>query len=193
MVIAVPPSADSVQCTVHAVYCLWLQSEPGKEESIMPSVTGLGHVGLFVREPAAMVDFYENFLGLTVTDRGPDDRIVFLSARPEAEHHELALVKSDDRKTDPQQLSFTVDSLTSLKAFWEAVKERNYPVNRVTNHGNALGCYFQDPEGNNVEVYWPTGKDVPQPHGDPIDLDRSEAELRALLDSMPTRAHATAG
>ena len=48
----------------------------------MPSVTGLGHVGLYVQDMPKMVDFYSNFLGLKVTDVGLP-RIVFMSARPE--------------------------------------------------------------------------------------------------------------
>jgi len=55
----------------------------------MPKVTRLGHVGLFVADPEIMLEFYSNFLGMTVTDR--DERRVFLSARPEEEHHELLL------------------------------------------------------------------------------------------------------
>ena len=156
----------------------------------MPSVTGLGHVGLFVQDPAAMVDFYENFLGMQVTDRGENDRIVFLSARPEQEHHELALLKSDTLKSEVQQVSFTVGSLADLRDFWQQIKARGYPVDRVVNHGIAFGCYFRDPEDNRIEVYWPTGKDYPQPHGDPIDLDRSEAELLATLDQMPAKVRA---
>jgi catechol-2,3-dioxygenase len=159
----------------------------------MPSVTGLGHVGLYVQDPAAMVDFYANFLGMQVTDRGDGDRIVFLSARPEVEHHELALVKAPDRKSDPQQVSFTAASLTDLKAFWEGIKQRGYPVNRVINHGNAFGCYFRDPEGNQVEVYWHTGKEYPQPHGDALDLDKSEAELLTDLANMPAKERVSAG
>jgi hypothetical protein len=38
-----------------------------------------------------------------------------------------------------------------------------------------------------VELYWPTGRDYPQPHGDPIDLDQPEEELLALLDRMPPK------
>lgn len=158
----------------------------------MPRVTGLGHVGLFVQDPAAMVDFYSNFLGMQVTDRGEDDRIVFLSARPEHEHHELALAKAPDRKSEVQQISFTVGSLADLRTFWRQINECGYPVDRVVNHGIAFGCYFRDPEGNRVEVYWPTGKDYPQPHGDPIDLGQSEEELLALLDAMPPKARTAA-
>jgi len=47
-----------------------------------------------------MVDFYANFLGMQVTDRGEGDRIVFLSARPEVEHHELRSL-ADVRDLDP--------------------------------------------------------------------------------------------
>src|SRR5262249_54050430 len=157
------------------------------EGCTMPRVTGLGHVGLFVRDPATMVDFYENFLGMQVTDRGENDRIVFLSARPEVEHHELALAHAPDRTTEVQQVSFTVGSLADLRAFYRQIKERGYPVDRVVNHGNAFGCYFRDPEGNRLEVYWHTGKEYPQPHGDPIDLEQSEEELLALLERMPVK------
>jgi len=156
----------------------------------MVAVTGLGHVGLFVQDPATMVDFYENFLGMRVTDRGDGDWIVFLSARPEEEHHELALMKRADIKSEVQQISFTVGSLGDLREFWQRIKQRGYPVDRVVNHGIAFGCYFRDPEGNRVEVYWRTGKDYPQPHGDPIDLDRPESELLAVLDTMPEKQRA---
>ena len=104
----------------------------------MPKVTGLGHVGLYVRDPAAMVSFYEEFLGMTVTGRGEEDRIVFLSARPDEEHHELALARSDDRHTDPQQVSFTVGSLADLRNFHAQIKERGYPV-------GAGGAHPRDP------------------------------------------------
>jgi catechol 2,3-dioxygenase len=64
-------------------------------------------------------------------------------------------------------------------------------VERVVSHGNALSVYFFDPEGNRVELYYKTGLPVPQPHGDPIDLARSDAELlsdaKELLFSKRSR------
>jgi catechol-2,3-dioxygenase len=156
----------------------------------MPKVTGLGHVGLYVTDVPKMVEFYSSFLGMEVTDRAADDRIVFLSARPAEEHHELALARNAELKTEAQQISFTVGSLADLKGFYRQIKERGYPVDRVVNHGIAFGCYFRDPEGNRVEVYWPTGKDYPQPHGDPIDLESSDAELQQVLESMPEKPRA---
>jgi catechol-2,3-dioxygenase len=150
----------------------------------MPQVTGLGHVGIYVKDLDLMIDFYSNFLGMTLTDRG-DDRIAFLSTQPDHEHHELALAKDETRHTDAQQISFTVGSIADLRTFYAQIEERGYPVDRVVSHGNAFGCYFRDPENNQIEVYWHTGKDWPQPYGEPIDLRRSEDELLALLADMP--------
>jgi catechol-2,3-dioxygenase len=150
----------------------------------MPKVTGLGHVGIYVRDPQLMIDFYSGFLGMSVTDRGRDDAIVFMSANPEIEHHEFAIVRSTDHKSDPQQISFTVRSLADLRSFYAAIVDRGYPIEMVVNHGNAIGCYFRDPEANVVEVYWHTGKDWPQPYGDPIDLSKSEEELLSIVATL---------
>ena len=150
----------------------------------MPKVTGLGHVGIYVRDPQPMIEFYSGFLGMSVTDRGPGDGIVFLSANPGVEHHEFAMVRSADHKSDPQQISFTVASLADLRSFYAEILDRGYPVDMVVNHGNAIGCYFRDPEGNVVEVYWHTGKDWPQPYGDPIDLLKSEQELLGIVAAL---------
>lgn len=148
----------------------------------MPKVSRLGHVGLFVRDPEVMLEFYSNFLGMTVTDR--DERRVFLSSQPDKEHHEVLLAKNEERHTDPQQLSFVVDSLADLRTFYEQIVERGYAIDHVSNHGNAFGCYFRDPEDNRVEVYWHTGKDWPQPYSKSIDLGLPEKELLDVLDHM---------
>ncbi|MBV9173999.1 MAG: VOC family protein, partial [Chloroflexi bacterium] len=101
-------------------------------------VTGLGHVGLFVHDMPKMLDFYTNVLGMTVTDRG-GERIVFLSARPAQEHHELALAYSADQKTEAGQVSFHVETLQDLKAVYRKVKDYGCLFDRVVNHGIAFG------------------------------------------------------
>ena len=111
----------------------------------MSKVSGLGHVGLFVKDTEVMKEFYTDFMGMTLTDRADDDFIMFFSSRPDDEHHELALLRRPDTPSSVQQVSFTVDTLADLKDFWRRIKERNLTVNMVVNHGNAFGCYFQDP------------------------------------------------
>jgi catechol 2,3-dioxygenase-like lactoylglutathione lyase family enzyme len=152
----------------------------------MAKVTGLGHVGLFVRDLPRMVDFYTDVLGMIVTDRG-GDRVVFLSAQPGHEHHELALVCSADQKTDAGQVSFHVDSLPNLKVLYRRVKDAGCRFERVVNHGIAFGAYFRDPEENIVEIYWATGIDYPQPFSVPIDLEASDKELLEGLEALPPR------
>lgn len=147
----------------------------------MPRVTGLGHVGIYVEDLSLMAEFYSGFLGMTISDRSEEDGIVFLSARPEEEHHELVLFKDPTRHSDVQQVSFTVESLADLRAFYAQIKANGAPVDMVVSHGNALGCYFFDPEGNRIEVYWRTGRAWPQPYLQRIDLELGEDELLALL------------
>jgi catechol 2,3-dioxygenase-like lactoylglutathione lyase family enzyme len=153
----------------------------------MGKVTGLGHFGVFVQDMPKMVDFYTNVLGLTLTDRGAEDRIVFLSGHPETEHHEIALAKSADQKTDAGQISFHVDTLQDLRTLYHRVEDYGCKFDRVVNHGIAFGCYFRDPEDNRVEIYWSTGIDYPQPYGDPIDIDASDEELQRKLDELQPR------
>src|SRR3546814_16244887 len=47
------------------------------------------------------------------------------------------------------------------------------------NHGNAWSVYFDDPENNKVAVYVDTPFHTPQPCGEPLHLDLSEADLLA--------------
>ena len=146
-------------------------------------VTGLGHVGLYVADMPTMLDFYTSVLGMTITDRD-DDRIVFLSARPKREHHELALASATDRKTEAGQVSFHVETLADLKTVYRRVRDYGCSFDRIVNHGIAFGAYFRDPEDNRIEIYWSTGIDYPQPFGQPIDLEASDTELLQALEDL---------
>ena len=155
----------------------------------MPQITGLGHVGIFTEDLSAQREFYSETLGLTIADEDLDFGIVFLSADPDAEHHELVLMnrrEGDAESGAPvQQISFKVRSLDDLRDFYHRLRDRDTKFNMIVSHGNAFGMYFDDPEGNNIELYYKTGFDVPQPHADPIDLDRPNEDLlseaRALI------------
>ena len=118
----------------------------------MPSVTGLGHVGLYVQDMPKMVDFYSNFLGLKVTDVGLP-RIVFMSAKPDEEHHELALAQAQEgQRTNAQQISFTVGSLADLKQFYKNIKDRGLKIERVVSQFLAGGRYRINPSRQNTKL-----------------------------------------
>ena len=62
----------------------------------MPQISGLGHLGLYCYDLGTMRDFYARVLGLTISDEDLERGICFLSAAPDAEHQELALVLQGD-------------------------------------------------------------------------------------------------
>ena len=147
----------------------------------MPTVSGLGHVGIYVHDLMKQRDFYSRVMGLEIADEDIEGRgMVFLSAHPDEEHHEFVIMKGrtgDASAQVIQQLSFKVDTLAELKDFHTVFKNEGVEIQRTVSHGNAFGMYATDPEGNTIEVYYKTGFPVPQPHGDPVDLDTSEEEL----------------
>ena len=157
----------------------------------MPKVSGLGHVGIFVHDLMKQRDFYSRVMGLEIADEDIEGRgMVFLSAHPDEEHHEFVIMKGRTGGSDAQviqQLSFKVDTLAELKEFHTVFKDEGVEIQRTVSHGNAFGMYATDPEGNTIEVYYKTGFPVPQPHGDPVDLDASEDELLEIARSaIPT-------
>lgn len=147
----------------------------------MPKVSGLGHVGIYVNDLMKLRDFYSRVIGLQITDEDLEQRrMVFLSANPADEHHEFVLMEGRTAPMDSkmvQQISFTVDTLGELKDFYHTFRDEGVNIQRIVSHGNAFGMYADDPEGNTLEVYYKTGFDVPQPHGDHIELEMSDEEL----------------
>ena len=153
----------------------------------MPQVAGLGHVGLFCHDLRKMRDFYAGVLGLTISDEDRTRGICFLSAAPEAEHHELALAQAKEpgQKTqNVQQVSFKVKSLDDVRAFYHRLQDAGMRIDRTVTHGIACSVYFYDPEDNRIELYYTTPYNVRQPLGEHIDLDRPNEELMAFAQSL---------
>lgn len=163
------------------------------------------HFGFFVRDIAAMEDFYTRVLGLVVTDRGllGTMQLVFLSRDPE-EHHQIVLVtgRPADTPFNPiNQISFRVAGVGELRALNRRLQSEPKVADRIAvTHGNAISIYFRDPEGNRIEVFFDTPWYCRQPLREPVDLEQpddvllaqSEAIARAQPDFKP-RAEWVAG
>ena len=150
-------------------------------------VAELGHVGVWVDDLDLMRTFYTEMMGLTVTDEDLDKGMVFLSARPETEHHELVLARGRQTADDVkliQQVSFRIDSLESLLDFHRSFKAAGVKVQQEVTHGNAYGIYFWDPEGNRIEVYYRVPIDVRQPFRKDLNLDQSAEDVLAEADRL---------
>ncbi len=143
-------------------------------------VARLGHVGLHVHDLEKEKAFYRDIIGLTVTDEDPERGLVFMSARPEEEHHELLLCRGRNVGGEAkivQQISFRCDSLEDVLGFYRRYKQHNVKFDMILSHGNAVGVYVFDPEGNRIETYWNTGLKAKQPYGEVLDLEQPPGEL----------------
>jgi catechol 2,3-dioxygenase len=142
----------------------------------------LAHVGIYVHDKSRMVQFYSDVLGLMVTDHGTARsgmELTFMSANP-GNHHQVVLVsgRPDTTGFNPiNQLSFKVGSLAQLRQAHGQALENGATEMRVLSHGNAWSCYFKDPEGNVIETYLDSPFHVPQPHGEPLDLNKSDDQI----------------
>jgi len=142
----------------------------------------LGHIGVFVKDHAKMERFYTEVLGLLVTDKGEGRggvQLTFLSGNKD-NHHQVVLAsgRPDTAGFNPiNQISFMVDTLADLREVHRRALSLGATDMRPVNHGNAWSIYFKDPEGNRVEAYLDTPFHVPQPHGEGLDLSKSDQEI----------------
>ncbi|MBV8211727.1 MAG: VOC family protein [Verrucomicrobia bacterium] len=145
------------------------------------SNTGVHHVGLYAKDPAVTAEFYREVLGMQIVGGSsaehPLGASAFLCSRPEEEGHEIALVANPEFR----HVAFKVASLAERRSYYQRVCDRQITVKLVFNHGSSLAFYFDDPDGNMIEIYWDTGLRARQPSAEPVDLTQSEESLRARL------------
>ena len=148
--------------------------------------TGIRHVGLHATDPAASAEFYRDVLGMEIVGGSAPDHplgaTAFLSSRPDEEDHEIALF------TNPAaaHIAFKVSSLAEFRSFHARVVDKNIPIKFVFNHRASFAFYFDDPDGNMVEVYWPTGNlSWRQPIIEPLDLSQPDEVLLENITATP--------
>ena len=152
----------------------------------------LRHLGLYTSDMDTMLAFYTDVMGLVVTDRGEigdgGTRIIFMSSDP-GEHHEFVLIDAPagadgaPMESVAQQISFLLGSLDEQRTLYERVTAAGMDVDRMITHGNAWSFYFNDPDGNRIEIYVHTPWHVPQPHAHPFDLTLSNGEIMAETEA----------
>jgi catechol 2,3-dioxygenase-like lactoylglutathione lyase family enzyme len=154
-------------------------------------MVGLRHVGMYARNPASLAEFYRDVMGMQIVGRSDASHAVgataFLSSRPHEESHEIAMFSNPELA----HRAFKVRSLAALKQFYQKIVGRDIPIRFQFLHGISFAFYFQDPEGNLIEVYWPTGLGYPQPCAQATDLTRTEEELMTELKVLTGQKDST--
>lgn len=152
-----------------------------------PTPTGLCHLGIHSKNPAALAEFYRGVLGMQIVGgSGADDPFgasTFLSSRPDQESHEIVFFANAAFR----HTAFRVATLADLRARYSDAVNRGLPIKMALNHGVSLAFYFDDPEGNMIEIYWATGLAYGQPYGHPIDLALPEEALLRDVEALASR------
>jgi catechol-2,3-dioxygenase len=83
-------------------------------------------------------------------------------------------------------IAFKVSSLAEFRSFHARVVEKNIPIKFAFNHRVSFAFYFEDPDGNMIELYWPTGDmSWRQPIAEPLDLSQPDEVLLENIMAAP--------
>ncbi len=149
--------------------------------------TKIGHAHLKVRDLQRSIDFYKRFLGLDVTEV-VGNHYAFLTAG--TYHHEIALQNVGPNAPQPPargtglyHVAFEVPDKGSFALAYRSLREAGITVLAV-DHYISWAMYFDDPDGNGLEIYWdtraePGGRTLW--HGDNAPLE-DETLLAALAE-----------
>jgi len=139
--------------------------------------TKIGHAHLKVRDLDRAIEFYTRFFSLNLVER-VGDLYAFLTGGEF--HHEIALqnVGPDAPQPHPAgtglyHIAFEAPDRRSLALAYKKLTEAGIRVAPV-DHLISWAIYFDDPDGNGLEIYWDTrdepggeklwrGRNVPLP------------------------------
>jgi len=139
--------------------------------------TKIGHAHLKVRDLDRAIEFYTRFFNLKVVER-VGDQYVFLSGGEF--HHEIALQNVGPHALQPlphevglYHVAFEVPDQRTLAQAYRTLKAEGIAVATI-DHLISWALYFNDPDGNGLEIYWDTrdqpdgqklwrGRNVPLP------------------------------
>ena len=153
------------------------------------NITGVRHVGWGSKDPVALAKFYQDVLGMAIVAQTPPEShmgtTIFLSLHPEVEgHHDIVLFSNPVFA----HTAFRVEDLDQFLSFYKESKSKGVAIKFTFNHGVWFSFYIDDPEGHNLEFYWPTYVNAPVDYQvQPIDLSLPKEKLLAIADRMAVK------
>lgn len=152
-------------------------------------LTKIGHTHLKVRDLDRAIAFYTRFFTLKLIER-VGDWYAFLSGGQF--HHEIALQNVGPDAPQPAAASvglyhvaFEVPDRRSFALAYQSLTEAGVRV-ALVDHLISWAMYFDDPDGNGLEIYWDTRY---EPGGQTLwhgrNLPLPEEKLLAILREEP--------
>ncbi|TFL18160.1 VOC family protein [Jannaschia formosa] len=122
-----------------------------------PAATGIGHVHLRVKDLERAIAFYRDVMGfeLQVRMKGA----AFLGAG--GYHHHIGLNDWNSAGGPPPRghsglfhTAFLYPTMDDLKTIARRVRDNGVHIYGHADHGVSVALYFDDPDGNGIEIYW---------------------------------------
>jgi catechol 2,3-dioxygenase len=152
--------------------------------------TSVGHIHLKVSDLERSIAFYRDVMGFTLKLRyGPS--AAFLSAGEY--HHHIGLNTWDSAGGAPVpktsvgmfHVAFLYPTRKALAQTLKNITDCGVVLSGKADHGVSQALYFDDPDGNGIEIYWdkPRAEWPTNPEGGlhlinaPLDIDALLAEL----------------
>jgi catechol 2,3-dioxygenase len=133
--------------------------------------TCVGHIHLKVSDLERSIAFYRDVLGFELTQRY-GEQAAFLSAGGYHHHIGLNTWESRDGNAPPQgatglyHVAFLYPDRAALAVAVANLRKSGVPLTGAADHGVSEAVYFDDPDGNGLEIYrdratedWPRHSD----------------------------------
>jgi len=124
----------------------------------------VGHVVLKVRDVARAEQFYTEVLGFEVVMRLKRPRGVFFTLGEQ--HHDIAVLEMPadaepvkDNQVGLHHVALQVGSFADLQECYRTLKAHNVRITATIDHLITKSIYFEDPDGNGLELYCEVGED----------------------------------
>lgn len=121
----------------------------------------IGHVLLRVLDLERSKKFYSEVLGFHVLEEDPEHGGTFMAL--EGQSHAIDLFQVKDPEAAERQtpgvrglghIAFRVESEGALKDAYAALQAHGVEITRVIDHVSQKSVYFDDPDGNTLEIYY---------------------------------------
>ncbi len=123
----------------------------------------IGHCALRVRDIERSKKFYIDVLGFQFMEQDPDHGGVFMSLPGDG--HTIDVTPVDDPENAAPapggrdrvglaHIAFRVSSYEGLKEAYDGLTANGVEVLRLMDHVSQRSIYFNDPDGNGLEIYY---------------------------------------
>ena len=127
----------------------------------MIKLAGIGHVLLRVADEEGSKRFYRDVLGFRIAEQDPEHGGVFMTLGDGFHTIDITQHPSPREALRPERgqlglvhIAFKVGSYTALREAYAHLLANGVEIQRATDHVCQRSVYFNDPDGNGLEIYY---------------------------------------